>query len=459
MSAQDKIERTLKRIHVLFAKGESPAGEPGKVIVDRTEVFSILDELNRAIYEMMDQYEMTSQSRELAQRRTEKKSEELIAKVERKTEDVYAASLLYTDDALNKVYRLMTEALTASENIWRSLRQNVEEEQRKVKEDQLELHGQLQDFKDSNKYLNIIESYNREREKQEREAQADKGPVKKIQNEARHYPMREQPEIRINQAYFERRGLLKAGGSKTTPDSGRITFGSKTPDSGRIPSGGPTAPDSGRIPSGGPTAPDSGRITLNSLKAAAGKTATEDAQSRHDERKGAATQSFADERKRAATQSSADERKATATRSSADERKPAAESSASEGAANGAGTAAEAQISHDEMKDRAVAKAAFDKNGGKEASVHLTEAEGDGLSLSRFPEERDGTPQFSEAEDGLSLSQFPEEDPETFFTAPEVMVDLDAEYFRWQEEQKGKSGAASAKKGPKREWRFPFGRK
>ncbi len=217
MSAQDKIERTLKRIHVLFAEGESPAGEPDKVIVNKTEVFSILDDLNQAIYEMMDQYEMTSQSRELAHRRTEKKSQELIARVERQTEDVYAASLLYTDDALDRVYRLMTEALSASESIWSRLRQDVEEQQRKVKEDQLELHGQLQDFKDSNKYLNIIEDYNREREKQEKEAQADKGQVKKIQNEAKHYPMREKPEIRINQAYFERRGL-KTDSAKAASD-------------------------------------------------------------------------------------------------------------------------------------------------------------------------------------------------------------------------------------------------
>ena len=322
MSAQDKIERTLKRIHVLFAEGETPAGDPGKVIVDKTEVFSILDDLNQAIYEMMDQYEMTSQSRELAHRRTEKKTQELIARVERQTEDVYAASLLYTDDALNKVYRLMAEALTASETIWRRLWQDVEEEQRKVKEDQLELHGQLQDFKDSNKYLNIIEDYNREREKQEKEAQADKGPVKKIQNEAKHYPMREKPEIRINQAYFERRGL-KTGSAKAEPDSGKITLNSMK-----------TAPDSTKtVPDGMETAP---------------------------------------------------------------------------------GSAGEETV--------------FAKQGMAE---------------------RDLPP----------VSQSLEEEPETPFVMPEITVDLDAEYFKWQEERSSKSDGESTKANAKREWRFLFGRK
>lgn len=212
MSVQDKIERILKRIHVLLAEGQPFAGDSDKVIVDKNEVFSTLEELNLIIYEMMEQYEATSQSRELAQRRSEKKGEELIERVSRQTEEVYAASLIYTDDALNKIYHLMTEALNASQNIWSSLSREVEQEQRKIKEDQLELREQLQDFKDSNKYLNIIQNYNREQQEK-----ASPGPEKKIQNQAKHYPMKIMPEIKVNPAYFERRGL-RPDGSKIEPD-------------------------------------------------------------------------------------------------------------------------------------------------------------------------------------------------------------------------------------------------
>ena len=106
MGAQDKIERTLKQIHVMFSEGPIIAGNPDKVVVDKKEVFAILEQLNLAMYEMMDEYEATSQARELAQRRSEKKGEELLSRISKQADDVYAASLIYTDNALNQVQKL-----------------------------------------------------------------------------------------------------------------------------------------------------------------------------------------------------------------------------------------------------------------------------------------------------------------------------------------------------------------
>lgn len=206
MSAQDKIERIFKQIHLLLSKSEPLPGKPDKVIVDKKEVFSILEEMNVALYEMMDQYEATSQARELAQRRSEKKGQEMIERVSKQAEDVYAASLIYTDDALNKIYHLMEDAMASTQKIWSQVELEMEKEKRKVREDQSELREQLQDFKDSRKYLAMMEDCNREREKQEKEANA---PEKKIQNEAKHYAARSNPEIKVNKAYFERREKLQ----------------------------------------------------------------------------------------------------------------------------------------------------------------------------------------------------------------------------------------------------------
>ena len=206
MSAQDKIERIFKQIHLLFSQSDTLPGKPDKVIVDKKEVFSILEEMNIALYEMMDQYEATSQARELAQRRSEKKGQEMIERVSKQAEDVYAASLIYTDDALNKIYHLMEEAMLSTRKIWNQVDMEMDKEKRKVKEDQLELREQLQDFKDSKKYMAMMEDCNREREKQEKEANA---PEKKIQNEAKHYAAKSNPEIKVNKAYFERREKLQ----------------------------------------------------------------------------------------------------------------------------------------------------------------------------------------------------------------------------------------------------------
>lgn len=202
MSAQDKIERTLKQIHVLFSDGPIIAGNPDKVVVDKKEVFAVLEQLNLAVYELMDQYEATQQARELAQRRSEKKGEELLQRISRQADDVYAASLIYTDNALEQMQKLMEETMNSSRNAWNRLSTELEKERNRIKGDQKELKDQLKDFQDSNKYLNIIEEYNRKQDKKEKGG-TESG--KKIQNEAKHYALNEIPEIRVNPAYFERR--------------------------------------------------------------------------------------------------------------------------------------------------------------------------------------------------------------------------------------------------------------
>lgn len=209
MSTQDKMERILKQIHVVLAEGETIPEKPGKVLVDRDEVFSVLEQLNVIVNDMMEEYELTSQARELAQRRSEKKGEEMIARVTSQADDVYAASLIYTDEALAGIQRLMNDALAASRRIWSQVTENIEKEQRRVREDQMELREQLQDFKDSNKYITMIEECNREREKLEKEKKTGE-QEKKIQNEAKHYSMKGKPEIKVNASYFERRKQAEA---------------------------------------------------------------------------------------------------------------------------------------------------------------------------------------------------------------------------------------------------------
>lgn len=208
MSAQDKMERILKEVHLLISNGESVPGNMDQVIINRQQMFSTLEKLNLAVYEIMDQYEVTTQSRELAHRRSEKKSEEFLQKISSQAEDVYAASLIYTNDALNQVQSLIEDAVSRSQEIWRKTFLELENEKRHVREDQAELREQLQDFKDSNKYLVMLEDCNREREKQEKKN--GNVPEKKIQNEARHYSMRGTPEIKVNPAYFQRRSMEAA---------------------------------------------------------------------------------------------------------------------------------------------------------------------------------------------------------------------------------------------------------
>lgn len=203
MSIQDKMEQILKNIHLLFSESK-PYDEDGTwIIVEKEKIFQQLEQLNLAVYEMMDTYEMTNQKHQLAQRRCEKRGEEIIRKANSHADDIYAASIMYTDDAINRICHIMEDANDSVQKIFRGLNNEMERERERVRHNQLELTSQLQDFADTNKYIKLIEEINKklERERME-EAQARK--EKRIQNEGKTYSD-VQPEIRVNEEYLERR--------------------------------------------------------------------------------------------------------------------------------------------------------------------------------------------------------------------------------------------------------------
>ncbi|MBR3812099.1 MAG: hypothetical protein IKJ16_07225 [Agathobacter sp.] len=174
--------------------------EPSKVIVNKQEILDLLSELNKSIYDIMDEYELTKQSRDRAKREFQKKGDEIVWNASRKAEDVYAASVMYTDEALNRVQEIMKEADESIEEIYRKMNFQLKEEEKKVKKNQLELKSSLQDLVDTEKYLKLIEDRNREIRRQ-------KEISKPIDERERNIYANRQTEIKVNQEYFEKAGI------------------------------------------------------------------------------------------------------------------------------------------------------------------------------------------------------------------------------------------------------------
>lgn len=216
MSIQDKIEHILKDIHLLFSNSEPFRPDEEKIIVDKKAVFHLLEQLNLAFYQAMDQYEITKQKHDLAERRCEKKGEEIIQKASRHADDIYAASIMYTDDAINRICHIMEDANEAVKKIYRNMDFEMEEQRERIRRNQLELTGQLRDFADTNKYVKLIEEENRKLEK-ERRQQLEGKKQKKIQNEGKTYSS-EKPEIKINQDYLARTGKDPGAGQPENGD-------------------------------------------------------------------------------------------------------------------------------------------------------------------------------------------------------------------------------------------------
>ena len=202
MSTQDNIEKVLRGLHVILSKSEPYQKEPTKVIVDKQQMLDLLSQLNKCIYDIMDEYELTKQSRDRAEREFRKHGDEIIWDASRKAEDIYAASVMYTDEALNRIQQIIKQSNESVQEIYSSLNERMKEEEHRVKSNQLELKSQLQDLVDTEKYLKLIEERNRQIQKEKEK----KNTIEDKEQEQSIYKGR-QTEIKINQEYFEKMGI------------------------------------------------------------------------------------------------------------------------------------------------------------------------------------------------------------------------------------------------------------
>ena len=198
MSSQDKLEQVLRQIHVLIAECRSVEGSQEEIVINKRVLLEHMNRLSVAIYAVMDEYEMTKQGRERAEREMRKKGKDIVNRADLKAEDVYAASILYTNDALQRIQYIMQDAMDSFKDACRYAMDRMENEKNTVRSNQSELQGQLIDMKDTEKYLQLIEDTNR---KLDRNYSGDSA-----EQDTPSYA-NVKPEIRINPEYFERIGI------------------------------------------------------------------------------------------------------------------------------------------------------------------------------------------------------------------------------------------------------------
>lgn len=200
MGTQDNTERVLRSLHVMLSKSDTYEHDSTKVIIDRQEMIDLLTELNRCIYAMMDEYELTKEGRDRAERAFQKHGDEIIWDASRKAEDIYAASVMYTDEALSSVQDIMGAAAEAMQRIYKQMEEQLKEQYQLVRSNQTELKGQLQDLVDTEKYLKLIEARNRE-------IQKEKNEEKTVRKKEPSIYADRQTGIRINTEMLEKMGL------------------------------------------------------------------------------------------------------------------------------------------------------------------------------------------------------------------------------------------------------------
>jgi hypothetical protein len=149
----------------------------------------------------MDEYELTKASRDRAEREFQKKGDQIVWDASRKAEDIYAASVMYTDEALSGVQDVIHGATASIQEIYEEMGRKLEEQESLVRKNQSELKAQLQDLVDTEKYLKLIEDRNREIEKEKARKEGHA-----VEKKPSIYANR-QTEIKVNTEYLEKLGL------------------------------------------------------------------------------------------------------------------------------------------------------------------------------------------------------------------------------------------------------------
>jgi len=156
----EKLEQTMKKIHIYLANCKESAYSSEELIVSKKRIFSLLDELNYAVYEVMEQYEATVAARDRGLAMAERQAADIKEDAVHRAEEVYASSLLYTQQAIADMQNALEYTHEKTKREYEMLLQNYQEKMLFLEQDSQEIVSQLSAMADSKTYLHIIEEIN-----------------------------------------------------------------------------------------------------------------------------------------------------------------------------------------------------------------------------------------------------------------------------------------------------------
>lgn len=196
MSALDRFQNVLRDIHILV--GRSRAYGKDQVIVNKEELFAMIDSLNASVFELTEEYELTASSRQKALLEQQQQADKIVWDATKKAEDIYAASIMYTDETLGRMQTLINDSLDLMKKSQEVMIEQFDEDRKTMSKNQLELKSQLQELMDSGTYMSLIEERNRQIAK-EKELENNTPP-----EESQFANVK--TEIKINRAFFQEHG-------------------------------------------------------------------------------------------------------------------------------------------------------------------------------------------------------------------------------------------------------------
>lgn len=153
----DKIEEIMKKIHIYLANCKESAYSSEDVIISKKRLLVLLDELNHAVFEVCEQYEATQESRTKALAETEREAAGIKQEAMQRSEDIYAASLVYMDDVILSMKNSLEYSYLKLRKEYNDLLKSYEDKLSRLESDENELKASLSQLSENQLYLHMIE--------------------------------------------------------------------------------------------------------------------------------------------------------------------------------------------------------------------------------------------------------------------------------------------------------------
>lgn len=153
----DKLEQAMKKIHIYLANCKESAYSSEDLIVSKKRIFSLLEELNYAVYDAMEEYEVTVAARDRGIAQAERMATDIKEDAMQRADEIHASALLHTQEAISDIQYAMEYMHEKIRVEYEMMMMNYEERMHYLEQDSMEIMSQLQTKADAKTYLRLIE--------------------------------------------------------------------------------------------------------------------------------------------------------------------------------------------------------------------------------------------------------------------------------------------------------------
>lgn len=171
---QEKLEQIMRQIYLMLSNCQESAYSSEDLIVPKKRLFALMDELNYAVYDLMEQYEGNVSSRERALAEHERKMAQIKEDAKGRAEDTYAASLLCAREMFMDMRHTTEQLCKNLRKEYNAVLRTYEENLRFIQENEESTVAQMSVMMDAKKYLRLIEWQNKNQETQKSMTEEEK---------------------------------------------------------------------------------------------------------------------------------------------------------------------------------------------------------------------------------------------------------------------------------------------